>query len=58
MIEFRLESFEAAVLRATVLADLSELGDEIAKTDSHDYRNGLKEKRKVLERIVGYLEEG
>lgn len=57
MTELKLEPEEVAVLRETILVNLSELRDEIAKTESHDYRVGLKEKRAILERIAGYLGE-
>ena len=57
MIHFELSSHDADVLRQTLMTDVSELRDEIAKTDSHDFRAGLKEKRRVLERVVECLEQ-
>ena len=57
MIHFELSSDDADVLRQTLMTDVSELRDEIAKTDSHDFRTGLKEKRRVLERVVECLEQ-
>ena len=56
MIHLDLDSHDADVLRETLMSDVSELGHEIARTDSLDFRNRLKEKREVLERLIGYLE--
>jgi len=56
MIHLELDSHDAEVLRQTLLAGVSELRDEIARTDSQDFRERLKEKRQILERLARSLE--
>ena len=48
---------EISVLRDVLEGALSDLGTEIAGTDSHDYREGLKERREVLRRIAAAVEQ-
>ena len=48
---------EISVLRDVLEGALSDLGTEIAGTDSHDYREGLKERREVLRRIAATVEQ-
>ena len=38
-------------------SNLSELGDEIAKTDSKDYRERLHLRQDLLKRVLAQLEE-
>ena len=52
-----LDEKEVVLLRETLASDLSDLGYEIANTDSKDYRDDLKEKQKALKRIVEQLEK-
>ena len=47
---------EIALLREVLDSVLSDLGMEIAGTDSHDYRASLKERRELLRKIVATLE--
>ena len=57
MILLELDEKEVVLLRETLASDLSDLGYEIANTDSKDYRDDLKEKQKALKRIVEQLEK-
>ncbi len=57
MILLELDDKEVVLLRETLASDLSDLGYEIANTDSKDYRDDLKEKQKALKRIVEQLEK-
>lgn len=52
MLSIELSPTEAAVLRDVLDAVISDLGMEIAGTDSHDFRESLKERREVLRRIA------
>jgi hypothetical protein len=47
---------DARVLADTLTHDLSELRMEISHTDRMDFREGLKEKKAALGRIVDALE--
>ena len=47
---------EVEVLRDLLRSEYSELGGEIANTDSADYRGGLKKKRAVTKAILERLE--
>lgn len=58
MVRIELDAHEAEVLRETLLVGVSELRDEIAKTDSQAFRDRLKEKRETLEKLLGSLGEG
>ena len=55
MPSLELDASEAAVLKETLESAASELGYEIANTDSKDYRDKLKQKRELLRRLVGEL---
>ncbi len=55
MAQLDLDSNEAAVLRETLESAVSELGYEIANTDSKDYRDKLKDKQALLKRLIGDL---
>ena len=50
MLQLDLTAKEAAILADTLQAALTELHTEIAHTDSHDYKEQLKERQQVLER--------
>ena len=51
MLNLRLNDTEGKLLAETLETSLSRLGDEISHTDSHDYRELLKRKRDVLEKL-------
>jgi len=55
MIRIELEADAAKVLHEVLSNDLAELGYEIANTDSHDYREKLREKQELLQRVVAEL---
>jgi hypothetical protein len=50
-----LNSEEASVLRETLENYLSDLQMEIADTDRLDYREQLKHRKSILQRIAGAL---
>lgn len=52
MLRIELSPTEATVLRDVLDAVISDLGMEISGTDSHDFRESLKERREVLRRIA------
>ena len=47
---------ESSALQQALRTYLSELQMEIADTDDHDFKNGLKHERTVLESVVGRLD--
>lgn len=49
---------EATILREVLETSISDLGTEIAGTDSHDFRENLKQRREVLRRIAAHLNAG
>ncbi len=49
---------ESEVLRDVLQSYLSDLGTEIAHTDSTQFREGLKHKKAILLRIVAALGDG
>ena len=51
----KLSSEEAYVLRETLTSYLSELRMEIVDTDRKDFRDQLKHRRALLERVVDAL---
>lgn len=51
-----LSDVEAATLRDALDSYLSDLRMEIADTDRMDFREGLKERRKILEGLLQRLE--
>ncbi len=55
MPQLDLDANEAALLKETLDSAVSELGYEIADTDSKDYRDGLKEKQALLKGLVAKL---
>ncbi|MBE0616933.1 MAG: hypothetical protein IH608_03255 [Proteobacteria bacterium] len=58
MIRVDLTEPEADTLRDVLDSYLSDLRMEIADTDSLDYRDGLKRKKKVIEDVMGRLTGG
>lgn len=56
MIDLSLEVQEAEVLNEVLQSYLSNLSYEIANTDLKDYREQLKDKRAVLEKIKSALD--
>lgn len=51
MLNLKLNETEGKVLAETLDSSLSRLGDEISHTDSIDYREFLKKRREVLEKL-------
>ena len=49
---------EATTLKTTLESVVSDLRYEINDTDAHDFREELKRKQKILERILGQLGAG
>jgi hypothetical protein len=52
MIEIRLEEREASVIGEVLESYLSDLRMEIADTDSMDFREALKAKKTVIEKLI------
>jgi len=57
MIHLDLDEQEKQILDETLTNFLSSLSYEIADTDQQDYREQLKARRTVLEKIKGALEQ-
>jgi hypothetical protein len=58
MVQITLTLEEAATLREVLASYVSELRMEIANTDSMDFRENLKQKKEVLNRVIGQLGAG
>ena len=58
MIHLRLEEQEKQILDEVLTSYLSDLSYEIANTDKQDFREQLKARRTVLEKIKKVLEQG
>lgn len=56
MVQLDLDPHDAKILHEMLEARLSELFDEIAHTDARDYKEMLREKRRILERVVSQLQ--
>ncbi|HXV77187.1 MAG TPA: hypothetical protein VD788_12790 [Candidatus Polarisedimenticolaceae bacterium] len=56
MIELRLTDEQAAVLRRILASEVSDLGMEIADTDSFDYRSGLKRTKRLALELLERLD--
>ncbi len=52
MVRITLNDEELEVLRSTIAAALSDLGEEIVGTDNPDYRRGLRERRQHLSDLM------
>ena len=57
VINLELNDQELLILTETLQSFLSDLSYEISNTDLHDYREQLKAKRVVLEKIKNALEQ-
>ena len=55
MINLKLNETEKKILHDVLTASLSNLQDEIAHTDTREYRDHLKTRREVLNKIKGRL---
>ena len=58
MINLQLNDQESLILTETLQSFLSDLSYEISNTDLQDYREQLKARRIVLEKIKNVLEQG
>lgn len=47
---------EQAILREVLESAVSELGTEISGTDAKDYRDDLKDRREVLQKVIAALD--
>ena len=57
MINLELNDEESLILNETLQSVLSDLSYEISNTSLHDYREQLKARRAVLEKIKSSLEQ-
>jgi hypothetical protein len=55
MLTLDLSASEQAILREVLETAVSEMGTEIAGTDSKDFRDDLKDRREVLQKVIGAL---
>ena len=55
MVHLQLTTYEAATLKAALEDFLSDLRMEISHTDSMDFREGLKAKKRVLRKVADAL---
>ena len=55
MVKLELDAEDAKLLREVLTSTLSELGYEIANTDSHDFREKLRAKQSLVQRLVDEL---
>lgn len=55
MLTLDLSAAEQAVLRQVLEDAVSEMGTEISGTDSKDYRDDLKDRREVLQKVIAAL---
>jgi hypothetical protein len=55
MLDLDLTVAERAVLRTMLESEIAELREEIAHTDSLEFRDGLKERRRVLQKVYDAL---
>jgi hypothetical protein len=58
MLNLDLSASEQAILRDVLADALSELSTEISGTDAKDYRDDLKERREVLQKVIAALGGG
>ena len=56
MIQLDMTRAEAQTLREALESYLSDLRMEIVDTDQQDFREGLKRKKEVLERVLDQLD--
>jgi hypothetical protein len=55
MLELELTAAEEIVLRDMLASEISDLREEISHTDSMEFREGLKERRRVLQKVLDAL---
>jgi hypothetical protein len=55
MLNLELSAAEQAVLREVLETAVSELGTEISATDAKEYRDDLKARREMLQRVIAAL---
>ncbi len=55
MVQLDLSTEDVAAVRETLESALSELRYEINNTDSHDYKEKLREKKAALEKAIAQL---
>lgn len=55
MMKLELNEQELAELESALSREISELGDEIAHTDAHEFKERLKLRRKLLSEILAKL---
>lgn len=55
MLTLDLSPSEQALLRDVLESAVSELSTEISGTDAKDYRDDLKERREVLQKVIAAL---
>lgn len=55
MLNLDLSASEQAILREVLETAVSEMGTEISGTDSKDYRDDLKDRREVLQKVIAAL---
>lgn len=56
MLTLDLSDSERAVLRDVLADALSELSTEISGTDDKDFRDDLKDRREVLQKVIAVLD--
>lgn len=57
MVTINLTETQRDELAALLASTISDLGMEIAETDRLDYRNGLKDRRQHLRRVLDQLQD-
>ena len=57
MIDLKLTNEEAADLKEILTSYVSDLRMEIADTDKYEFREGLKQRKKFLNDLIGRLSE-
>jgi len=55
MATINLDAHETEILRETLESVSSDLGYEISNTDAKEYRDKLKAKRALIQRVIGDL---
>ncbi len=55
MLDLELTATEEVILREILTSEISDLRDEIAHTDSLEFREGLKERRRILQKVLDAL---
>jgi hypothetical protein len=55
MLDLELTQAEEVLLREMLDSEISDLHEEIAHTDRFEYREALKERRRVLQKVLDAL---